>query len=184
MSNHILHNSTFAHEAAEAAIELTRSMLRSRREPLSDAVVGPMPIVYAVYLDQAPYQDRWPFYVGLTWNGRRRVSDHRATFSDAEGIRPEGVTFAWMAASSHALASWAELTLLEHVAPVGNIVLPGAGCKPRGIIRATGTTTKFRTMHPKRGVAVDVNEQRALRRKVVEHLEKTTPPSWALEVLD
>ena len=180
MNINLLHDSDFSDAAEEAAIELTLSMLRSERYSLFDVAVDPVPIVYMLFVDDFPYRN-WCFYVGHTANARRRVNDHRKTLSDASQIRPGGVTVAWMPAATHAIGAWAELTLLEHLAPVGNFVLPGIGCKQRGTVRDAGGISKFRTMHPKAGMVIDVDKRRELRRSVVEHLTSTAPPRWVVD---
>jgi len=181
----LLHDSPFSDSVDEAAADLTLEMLHADRHELMTVGVGPLPIVYALFIAEPLYLDgRWAYYVGHTSNGRRRVTNHRETFRDATGIGPGTVRIAWMYAASRAIASWAELTLIDHLAPVGNVILPGSGCKSRGAIRESGEASKFRTMHPHAGQSFDSAAQTELRSKVVTHLNRTAPPKWVLDAFD
>ena len=141
-------------------------------------------MVYGIWIDEPLYLDaRWPYYIGSTDDGRRRLSEHRSTYADAVGIRPESVRFGWFQTENTPIALWAEHLLIHNIKPVANRVLVGAGCKGRGTLRSGGKPTPFRILHPRIGDPVDTEARRAIRAKVVSYLSLTAPPTWVLDNL-
>lgn len=184
MDDTLLHDSDLSDAMAAAAPELTTTMLRLPRLPLAETIIGSAPIAYCLWVNVALYfSARWPFYTGSAEDGRRRLKEHIATYSDAVGIPADAVQISYMYTSNLAVALWAEATILDHLQPVANCVLKGSGCKGRGSVRAKGNPTPFRILHPRANDLVDFEQQRLLRRQVVEHLTMTAPPEWVLDRL-
>ncbi|GEM_PF-6231470 len=168
----------------EAAATLTLTMVRAARVPLLSVHAAPMAATYGIWVNEPLYMAaRWIVYIGSTSNMRRRVTEHRQTYRDCQGIEPENVLISVLPSSTHALAQWAESSLLEHVRPAINLVLPGSGCKGRGRVREAGNPTPFRVLHPRVASVADPVAQEHLRRQVIAHLSKTAAPDWCMDQL-
>ena len=184
MSN-MLTESALTATLQEAAADLTMTMLTTSRVPLVSAHTTAKAAAYGMWVDEPLYMNaRWLVYIGSTSDMHRRLSEHRRTFSDCQGIAVENVYIGVLPSATDALARWAEAVMLDHARPAINLILPGAGCKGRGRVREAGGPTAFRMLHPRISADADPVAQGKLRQQVAAHLTRTAAPDWCIDRLN
>lgn len=136
--------------------QLRLALRKATSQPL-DAVVT-VPDAPGVYLLGYHGAHRWyrgagPYlYIGSAAVPRRRLTEHRASITQAVDFDPADFTVRWLDAGRRGAALHAEERLIDCFRPLWNRVeFNGFGSKPQGRLRAAGQSpTAWDILHPGR----------------------------------
>lgn len=133
--------------------EALRRATCQRLDAVAEVPDGPGVYLLGYHGDHRWYRHVGPYlYIGSAAVPRRRLTEHRASISQAVDLDPTDFTVRWLDAGRRGAALHAEERLIDCYRPLWNRAeFNGFGSKPQGRLRAAGQSpTAWDILHPGR----------------------------------